>query len=173
MAPVKKTPGWLAGILCLSAAPALAGEAVINGGFEEGKENWTVQAHQKPEGAVGVRSDTARSGANSLGLENRTGLAPFHYVIISQKLENLDPSGRYLLTFWGKGQISGTKNRFGVCDDGHGNEGFSYAEVGPSEDWIQYQVSFKPDKEGRKNVVFISADLIEGYFIDDVSVREE
>lgn len=162
-------------------APILAandGEIVQNGGFEKpvstaGQiEDWEWRTHEEPEGGIELSGSEARGGSQSLFLRNATGPKEFHYEMLRQLVAGLDPGREYVLSFWGKGEISGQTNAFGVCEDDSGVENFCYAtDLGSSEEWKEYTVQFKPNSSGEKYVVFISRDFIEGYYIDDVRVE--
>jgi len=171
----KRTPGWLVMLwLLLIQGGAMFGseELLVNGGFENRDQGWKKICHFRPGGTVETSSDEAHSGDYSLFFKNTTGVREHYYELFSQRLEKLEPGATYILAFWGKGEISG-KNRFGVCDDAYGNKGTVYAEVGSSDEWMRYEIRFKPDENGQKNIILMSRDLIEGFYIDDLSVTEE
>lgn len=160
-------------LLILAASTAFGAEGVLikNGGFEEGLDEWVSFTQVRPSGEISVDGSEAHSGSSSALFRFLSDPADYQYLGIRQQLTGLTPGGKYVLSFWGKGQISGVRPKFGASDDEIGNINYAYAEVENSVDWVKYEVIFTADNEGKKYINFIITDRMDDYRIDDLAVE--
>jgi len=157
-------------VLCAVMLTAFAPDGMVKAAKPNDTKSvpeWTAQFNGDANGKIEIDYENAYEGNGSLKIVNSTAFTSGVYVRVFTKIP-VKKGTEYDVSFFAKSQNS-TNVYLNFGWDGHRN----LLPFGSTYEWTEHELTYTPAADGNIEMMFILEGVSEGFWLDNVVVREK